>query len=204
MIYGYARCSTTEKKQDVSRQVTELKEMGAEKVYTEYVSGVNPKRPQYELLLKALQPGDTICALEVSRLTRSTQQLCDLIALAKAKGLKIDIKNGLKLDCTADKLDVMTEAMILISGVFAQMERELTRERIKSGLEAARRKGKQIGRKPVTTADIPKKVKNYRKKFLAGELSQAECCRLCNISKNTFKKYNRMLTEEEQAQAKEG
>jgi len=203
MIYGYARCSTNEKKQDVDRQVRELKEMGADKVYSEYVSGVSDKREKYELLLKSLQPGDTLIATEVSRLTRSTQQLCDLVDLVKSKGLCLIFKDGITLDCRSGNADPMAEAFVAMSGVFAQLEREIIRERVKSGVAAARAKGKKIGRPVLTVDKIPKKVRKYRKMYLAGEISQADCCRACDITKDTFKKYCRMLTEAEQ-EAKNG
>ena len=198
MIYGYARCSTSDKKQDVTRQVQELKALGAEKVYSEYASGVSTKREKYELLLRSLQPGDTLIALEASRLTRSTQQLCELVAFVKEKQLCLILKDGVTLDCREGKTDPMAEAFVAMAGVFAQLERELIRERVKSGMEAARRKGKRIGRKRVTVADIPPKVKKFRQKYLSGELSQKECYLACGISKDTFKKYCRMLADAEQ------
>ena len=75
MTYGYARCSTNETKQDITRQQRELKEMGAEHIYTEYASGTKSDREELAKLLAAVREGDTICVLEVSRLTRSTKQL---------------------------------------------------------------------------------------------------------------------------------
>ena len=77
MIYGYARCSTSESKQDINRQVKELKAAGAEEIYLEYEHGDKKIKPQQQQMLDQAQAGDTIITLEVSRLARSTQQLCD-------------------------------------------------------------------------------------------------------------------------------
>ena len=91
MIYGYARCSTNEKQQDVNRQVRELKRQGAtdETIYKEYESGTKADRAELNKLLKVVAPGDTILATEVSRITRSTKQLCEIIEFAKEKHIKL-------------------------------------------------------------------------------------------------------------------
>jgi len=77
MIYGYARCSTNEKLQDINRQVRELKQQGAtdKTIYLEYESGTKEDRAELSKLLDVVRPGDTIIATEVSRITRSTKQL---------------------------------------------------------------------------------------------------------------------------------
>ena len=81
MIYGYARCSTNESMQDIDRQIRELKQQGAEDktIYREYESGTKTNRVELQKLLDIVEPGDTILATEVSRITRSTKQLCDII-----------------------------------------------------------------------------------------------------------------------------
>ena len=73
--YGYARCSTSEGKQDINRQIRELKVAGADEVVFEYEHGDSVVKQQLQSLLDAAQEGDTIITLEVSRLSRSTKQL---------------------------------------------------------------------------------------------------------------------------------
>lgn len=75
MVYGYARCSTNEKLQDINRQVRELKRQGAKDktIYLEYESGMKADRVELNKLLDIVQSGDTIIATEVSRITRSTK-----------------------------------------------------------------------------------------------------------------------------------
>ena len=84
MIYGYARCSTNEELQDINRQIRELKQLGAleESIFREYESGMKNDRVELQRLLSAVEAGDTIVATEVSRITRSTKQLCEIIELA--------------------------------------------------------------------------------------------------------------------------
>ena len=85
MKYGYGRCSTNETKQDITRQERELKEHGAELVILEFEHGDAAHKKELEKLLDAVCPGDEIITLEVSRLARSTKQLCDIIDLADQK-----------------------------------------------------------------------------------------------------------------------
>ena len=75
--WGYARCSTNEDKQDINRQIRELKAAGADEVVFEYEHGDAKVKQNLHMLLNAATEGDTIITLEVSRLTRSTQQLCE-------------------------------------------------------------------------------------------------------------------------------
>lgn len=99
MIYGYARCSTSESRQDVQRQIRELKASGAEKVVFEYEHGDAKVKQNFEMLLEAAQPGDTILTTEVSRLSCSTQQLCEIIARIQQKRLRLTILGSITVDC---------------------------------------------------------------------------------------------------------
>ncbi len=189
MIYGYARCSTNEKMQDINRQVRELKQYGAtdETIYLEYESGMNTERAELKKLLKIVNTGDTIISTEVSRITRSTKQLCEIIELAKTKHLKL-ILGTFIVDCSRE-LDPMTEGMLKMMGVFSELERNIISQRVKSGMENAKAKGKQIGR-PSTTADnIPSIFYKHYPKYKKGELNKKELSRLCSLSYPTIYKY---------------
>lgn len=144
MIYGYARCSTNEKMQDINRQVRELKQQGATDttIYLEYESGMKADRAELKKLLSVVQSGDTILATEVSRITRSTKQLCDIIELAKNKHIKLVLGTFI-VDCSKE-LDPMTEGMLKMMGVFSELERNIISQRVKSGMENAKAKGKPL------------------------------------------------------------
>ena len=103
MIYGYARCSTNEELQDINRQIRELKQLGAaeETIYREYESGTKNDRVELQRLLAAVRNGDTIVATEVSRITRSTKQLCEIIELAKDRHIKL-VLGSFVVDCTKE------------------------------------------------------------------------------------------------------
>ena len=155
MIYGYARCSTNESKQDINRQIKELKAAGANEVIFEYEHGDARTKKELNLLLELAKAGDTIITLEVSRLSRSTQQLCELIDIIREKRLRLVIMGSITIDCREGKADPMSEAFLQMAGVFSQLELAMIRARVKSGMENARSKGKKIGRRPTTKEDIP-------------------------------------------------
>ncbi|RGX13694.1 recombinase family protein [Paraclostridium sordellii] len=156
IIYGYARCSTDESRQNIDRQVRELKELGATKepIYLEYESGTNSDIVELNRLLEKVKENDAIVATEVSRITRSTKQLCDILELVQDRKLKL-ILGGFVVDCTKGEIDPMTEGMLKMMGVFAEMERNMISQRVKSGMLNAKVKGKQIGRKRTVKEDIP-------------------------------------------------
>lgn len=87
MVYGYSRCSTNETKQDINRQVRELKAAGAEEIFMEYEHGDAKIKSQQQAMFAQTRAGDTITVLEVSRLARSTQQLCEIIDIVREKHL---------------------------------------------------------------------------------------------------------------------
>ncbi|MBE5873443.1 MAG: recombinase family protein [Lachnospiraceae bacterium] len=195
MIYGYARCSTNEKLQDINRQVRELKYSGAcdTSIYLEYESGTNTNRNELNKLLGIVQKGDTIIATEVSRITRSTKQLCDILELAKSKHIKL-ILGTFVVDCSTE-LDPMTEGMLKMMGVFSELERNIISQRVKSGMQNAQSKGKSIGRPKTNTDTIPAIFYKHYPKYKSGLINKKEFSQLCSLSYPTIYKYINLVEE---------
>lgn len=195
MLYGYARCSTDEIKQDITRQTKELNQYGVESknIYFEYESGTKTNRAELNKLLATVKVGDTIVSTEVSRITRSTKQLCDIIEFVKANHIKLIIGNSMTIDCTNGEIDPMTKAFIQIAGVFAELERDMTVSRIKSGMQNAKAKGKHIGRKKVNKDDIPSMFMRYYQQYKNKEISITELAKLCDMSRTTVYKYIKII-----------
>lgn len=189
MIYGYARCSTNESKQDINRQLRELKAEGADEVYFEYEHGDSDVKQKQLALFDAVREGDTIITFEVPRLARSTKQLCEIIEIVKEKKLKLIIKGSITVDCTLGRLDPMSNAFIQMSGVFAELELGMIRERVRSGMANARAKGVKLGRPQMTKDDIPQIFYRHYPAFVKGELNLSELARVCGLSRNTVYKY---------------
>ena len=194
-IYGYARCSTDETRQDINRQVRELKAQGAteETIYLEYQSGTKRDRVELNKVLLQIKKGDTLLATEVSRITRSTKQLCEIIEFAKEKEVKL-ILGTFIVDCTSS-LDPMTEGMLKMMGVFAELERNMTVQRIKSGMANAKAKGKLIGRPKLSQDEIPPIFYRYYAKYRNGEITKVELGRLCGLARSSVYRYLAIIEE---------
>ena len=193
MIYGYARCSTNEDKQDINRQIRELKAAGAEEVVFEYEHGDSKIKKNLSMLLENVQEGDTILTLEVSRLSRSTQQLCEIIDVIRDKRLRLIIVGSITIDCRNGQTDPMSEAFLQMAGVFAQLELAMIRARVKSGMENAKAKGKKIGRPQTTRDDIPTVFFKHYPTYVAGRMNVSELARVCGLSRPTIYKYLKVL-----------
>ena len=194
MIYGYARCSLAEEKgQDLNRQVRELKAAGAQEIITEREHGDSKFKKNLDLLLEATKEGDTLICTEASRLSRSTQQLCEIVELVKRKRLRLVIIGSITVDCRNGQIDPMSQAFIQMSAVFAELELSIIRARVKSGMANAKAKGKKIGRRPTTKDDIPAVFYKHYPAYVAGQLNVSELARVCGLSRPTVYKYIKLI-----------
>ena len=193
MDYGYSRCSTNETRQDINRQVRELKAAGAEQIFVEYEHGDAKVKSQQQAMFAEAKEGDTIIVLEVSRLARSTQQLCEIIDLVREKHLRLVIVGSITLDCRNGQADPMSEAFLQMAGVFSQLELAMIRARVRSGMENARAKGRQIGRPQVSKEDIPASFLRHYPAYKSKQLNVSELARVCDISRTTAYKYIGLL-----------
>jgi len=193
--YGYARCSTDADKQDINRQIRELKAAGADEIIFEYEHGDSKVKKQQEIMLEKAQPGDTIITLEVSRLARSTQQLCAIIDVISKKHLRLIILGSITLDCRSGQPDPMSEAFLQIAGVFSQLELSIIRARVRSGMANAKANGKPIGRPQTTKDDIPAVFFRHYPTYAAGKMNLSEFARVCGLSRPTVYKYLKMAKD---------
>ena len=195
MDYGYSRCSTNETKQDINRQVRELKAAGAVEIFMEYEHGDAKVKSQQAQMFAQAQAGDTIIVLEVSRLARSTQQLCEIIEIVREKHLRLVIVGSITLDCRNGQADPMSEAFLQMAGVFSQLELAMIRSRVRSGMANARAKGKQIGRPQITVDNLPSGFLRHYPAYKSGQLNISELARVCDLSRTTIYKYIELLEE---------
>lgn len=193
MTYGYARCSTNETKQDINRQVRELKQAGADTIFLEYEHGDSKIKSQQAAMFAQAQAGDTILTLEVPRLARSTQQLCEIIDRVREKRLRLVIIGSITLDCREGRADPMSEAFLQMAGVFSQLELAMIRERVRSGMANAKAKGAKIGRPQVTRDNIPAAFLRHYPAYKNGQLNITELSRVCDLSRTTIYKYISLL-----------
>jgi len=173
--------------------VRELKQAGAESIFLEYEHGDAVVKCQLSSLLEQAEEGDTIITLEVSRLARSTKQLCEIIEIIRAKCLRLEIVGSITVDCSNGQIDPMTNAFIQMSGVFAKLELRIIRERVRSGMANAKAKGAKIGRPQATAEDIPAVFYRHYPAYKNKQLNVSELARVCDLSRTTVYKYLNLL-----------
>ena len=198
-IYGYARCSTDESRQDINRQKRELKSLGVSEeinMFWEYESGTKDTRPEFKKLLATVQDGDTIITTEVSRLSRSTKHLCEILQLVQDRRLCLII-GSFRVDCRSEEIDPMTKGMLMMWGVFAEMERDMISQRVKSGMKNAKAKGKKIGRPEVTAENLPVKFLKHYPLYKEGKLGITDLANIMECSRTTIYNYISIIENNE-------
>ena len=141
MRYGYARVSS--KAQDHAAQIEALKAAGCEQIYSEKMSAKSTDgRREFEKLMKALTPGDTVVVTKLDRLARSSRDLHNIIHELDGLGCGfVSLREG-----WCDTTTSAGRLMMTIMGGIAEFERELIRSRCEEGIARAKRKGTQFGR----------------------------------------------------------
>tara|TARA_Y100001934_G_C11976007_1_gene596310 strand:+ start:154 stop:702 length:549 start_codon:yes stop_codon:yes gene_type:complete len=143
MEIGYARTSTDHQKYSLEDQIEKLSQSGCEKVFSEEVSSVSPKRPQFDQAIEFARDGDTLVVTTLSRFARSITDLWKNVEKLNAKGVSFKI-----LDMNLDTSNPTGKLMLSMLGAVYQFEREILLERQMVGIEKAKREGKFKGRVP--------------------------------------------------------
>lgn len=158
MLIGYARVSTQDQNLELQREA--LIRMGCEKVFEDKASGCRADRPGLTKALETLRKGDTLAVWKLDRLGRSVKQLVDLIG---------DLhRRGVQFKSLTDAIDTGTPSgrfFFHVMASLAEMERELTVERTRAGLEIARQRGRKGGRRPKMTRS---KIESAKKLLASG------------------------------------
>lgn len=153
MIIGYARVSTVDQNLDMQR--TALEQAGCERIYEEKASGAKDTRPVFNEVLRALRGGDTLVVWKLDRMSRSVLHFI-------RTGSELDQRGVMLRSLTEGAVDSTTpmgKAMFGIVGVFNQLERDTTVERIRTGVAEARKRGVVGGRKPKLSREEMREVR---------------------------------------------
>ena len=177
-IVGYARVSTLE--QNLDRQLDLLRSYGAEKIYTEKMSGTKRDRPELTKLLERMDEGDTVVIESLSRLGRSTKDLIELVELFHRKNVQlVSLKEAIDTSTSTGTL------LFTIMSALAQFERDVIADRTREGLNAARARGHYGGRPRVDSHKLQQAVKLYQ----SGQHTTKEIEELTGIKKATLYRY---------------
>jgi DNA invertase Pin-like site-specific DNA recombinase len=157
---GYARVSTEE--QDLTLQLNALRKDGCDQIIEEKASGGSMERDGLRKLRRALRRGDTLVIWKLDRLGRSVKGLLNWLDWMKDEGIELRVLTE-QIDTTTPSGRMVTTVMAAL----AQMERELTAERTRSGMEAKRAAGHTFGRRHSIMA-FPERLKVMQDFFDAG------------------------------------
>lgn len=158
MLIGYARVSTQD--QNLDLQIEALTKAGCKKVFNDKISGSRSERPGLTKALEMLREGDTLVVWKLDRLGRSVKSLVDLVGELH--------KQGVQFKSLTDAIDTGTPSgrfFFHVMASLAEMERELTVERTRAGLEVARQLGRKGGRSRKMTVS---KIESARKLLANG------------------------------------
>jgi DNA invertase Pin-like site-specific DNA recombinase len=173
---GYIRVSTAD--QNTDRQTDALKAQGVDRVFLEKISGATANRPELKAMLDYVREGDTLVIESISRLARSTRDLLRIIDELREKGVDL-----LSLKESIDTQTPQGRFVLSIFAALSELERDTIRERQKEGIEAARRRGKHLGRPRIIEPDNWAAV---YEKWKSGMIPAVGAMKTLDLSKATF------------------
>lgn len=175
-VVFYARVSAVD--QNLARQEILAKEVKADKVFSEKLSGKDMSRPALKAMLEYVRDGDVLHVESISRLARSTRDLLTIVDSL--------VKKGVALVSHKEALDTQTPTgrfMLTVFAAIAELERESIALRREEGIAAAKRAGVRVGRPPLQVPkDFPKVVSDWR----AGRISTQQAVTAAGISRTSF------------------
>lgn len=181
MKIGYSRVSTIE--QSPLRQIKQLKEVGCEIIYQEKTSGRTTKRKELQKMLDSLQEGDEVIVTELSRITRSLQDLFKLIAIFKEKNVQFRSLKETWIDLSDTNPN--NKLMLTIFGALNEFEREMIELRVREGIAAAATQGRYPGRIAMFTEKNPK-MQHALELFEGGKHTVEEIVRITGVTRSTL------------------
>ncbi len=181
---GYVRVSTREQCPD--RQIDALRPL-CDELHIETYSAATARRPVFEHVLQALRAGDTLVVWDLDRAFRSTIDALTIEGKLRERGIGFQVVT-LGFDTGTDD----GKLFYTIIAAFAEHERSRLSRRTKEGLEAARRKGKRIGRRPKIS---DRQVRIVKGKIESGAYSVEEAAALYGVNPWTITRRIRALDE---------
>lgn len=174
---GYVRVSDDE--QDEALQVDALKAAGCNPIYTDHgISGAQTKREELDNALAELKAGDTFTVWKFDRLGRSTIHLLMLFDEFRQKDIHfVSLTQGIDTNTVEGRI------FFGVLALFAEYERELIRQRTKAGMQAAKLRGKHVGRPRKITPELIADVRSLKQRCA---LPHTEICTSLDISSRTL------------------
>jgi len=192
VTYGYIRVSTALQHDDRQRIAMEDFGISEDCLFADKQSGKDFDRPAYSEMIARLTSGDTVVVKSLDRLGRNYDEMIrQLDIITREKEASIVILDMPLIDTRHRQGDDLTGKFIsnLVIQIFsyvAHMERNMNHQRTMEGIAAAKAKGVQFGRPPLTK---PENFEDIRAAWEAGNISEREGARLLGVSRPTFHKW---------------
>ena len=187
MKYGYARVST--RSQKLGTQIEKLKEYGVDEIASEIVIGIKEEK-KLNRLIKKMKEGDSLVVCRMDRLGRSTMQLLELVKELEERKISLVF-----IDHNIDTSTAVGKYFITNLAAFSEFERNQMKEKIRAGIELAKRKGKFKGKPTQFTLDHDK-IQEAFSMYDKHKYPVSKICSILGISRATF--YRRLKEREEQ------
>lgn len=181
---GYARVSTDDQNLDLQRDA--LRAVGCIKIYEDKMSGAKAARPGLTEALNHAREGDTLVVWRLDRLGRNMRDLIDLSGRLDAAGVQLE-----SLHEHIDTSTATGKMYFQMLAVFAEFERNQTRERTNAGLKSARARGRTGGRPAIS----PETIADIRRLMADRNNSPSWICDKLKISRSTLYRYAQKNTE---------
>lgn len=143
-MIGYARVSTED--QNLDRQIDALVKYGVDErlIYSEKITGTKMDRPELSKMINSLKKSDIVIIADLTRVSRSTKDLLEIVDKIKEKGASIKSIKDTWLDTTTD--NPYNDFLLTVMSGLSQLERDLISQRTKEGLASAKARGRNGGR----------------------------------------------------------
>jgi DNA invertase Pin-like site-specific DNA recombinase len=173
---GYVRVSSSS--QSTDRQDDAMKALGVDRLFVEKLSGKNANRPELKKMLEYAREGDTVVVSDISRLARSTRDLLSIIDTLSQKQVGfVSLKESI------DTTSPQGRFILTLFGALAELERENILSRQKEGIEAAKARGKRLGR---PAKEFPKNWEKVYNLWKEGQISPTDAAKELKLKRPTF------------------
>ena len=189
MNYSYERVSTTH--QDERRQEISLEAYKIDRRYVDKATGKNAERPKLKMLMEDIKRGDHVYVESISRLGRNVDDLRSLTEQFVEMGVVVHfVKEGIDTSGSTYKF------LLTILGAVAEMEREQIVERVREGVEKAKRYGTKSG-KPFgrPEPELPVTFDKYYQQWKCGSITAVEFARLLEVSRATLYRWIKLFEQ---------
>ena len=200
--YGYARVSSND--QNLDRQIDALRQyVNDDLIFKDKASGKDMQRVGYQYLRAVADAGDEVYIMSLDRLGRNKQDIKDELEFFRRKGVVVrilDLPTTMQnmdsfggADIQKSIFDMINNVLIEVLGTMSEQERVRIRQRQREGIEAAKARGKHLGR---PRAEYPDAWDSVYAEWQGGRITARRAMDELGLKRTTFYKLAKKLKME--------